>query len=301
MDKLGNMNNFVEVVNTGGFTAAADKIGLSRAQISKSVMQLEEHLGARLLNRTTRKVSLTETGRSYYARCKEILEDIKEIEDMAGEQTREPRGNLRIAAPISFGVLHLNNAIAGYLKQYPQVQISLSLNDRFIDVVAEGYDLAIRITELGDSSLVARKIAPCRLATVASPAYLEAAGTPGVVQDLAIHRCLVYDNDLRPGSWTFNSRQGRESVRVNGPVCADNGDVLKEAALAGLGIALLPTFIVGPHLKDGSLVQVLETYHPDDITVHAVFPSRRFVSAKVRTFIDYLSGCFGDMPEWDRY
>lgn len=301
MDKLNTMKTFVEVVNCEGFTAAANRIGLSRAQVSKSVMQLEAHLGARLLNRTTRRISLTEIGRIYYERCKEILRDIDEVEGLAGEQASKPRGTLTLAAPTSFGVLHLNHVIPGYIKRYPDVRVSLSLNDRFIDVVSEGFDLAIRITELEDSSLVARKIAPCRRVLVASPDYLEKYGEPKVPQDLAIHHCLVYSNDLTVGSWTLNGVNGHESVRVNGPVCADNGDVLKDAALDGLGVALLPTFIVGPDISTECLVQVLRDYCPDALSVYAVFPSRRYVSAKVRTFINYLSECFGDRPEWDRF
>ena len=301
MDKLNSMKTFVEVVDNEGFTAAAAKIGLSRAQVSKSVMALEAHLGTRLLNRTTRQVGLTDIGRLYYERSKAILDEIDEIEDLAGQQSSRARGTLTVAAPTSFGVLHLNNAIAGYLKQYTEMRISLSLNDRFVDVVSEGFDLAIRIAELEDSSLVARRIAPCKRVLVASPDYLHNNGAPKVPQDLAVHRCLVYSNDLRPGSWTLSSDAGTESVRVNGPVCADNGDVLKDAAVAGLGVALLPTFIVGPELRAGRLLQVLETYRPGDISVYAVFPSRRYVPAGVRTFVDYLADCFGDNPDWDRY
>lgn len=301
MDRLNSMKTFVEVVNNEGFTAAAHRIGLSRAQVSKSVMQLEAHLGARLLNRTTRRVSLTEIGRIYYERCKDILNDIDEIEALAGKQSGQPRGTLRIAAPTSFGVLQLNSAIPGYINQYPDVRISMSLNDRFVDMVAEGFDLAIRIAALEDSSLVARRIAPCKRVLVASPDYLANHGEPKVPQDLAIHRCLVYANDLQPGSWTLAGDEGPEVIRVNGPVCADNGDLLKEAAVAGLGVTLLPTFIVGPELRAGRLVQVLEPYCPDEISVYAVFPSRRYVSANVRTFVDYLAACFGENPDWDRY
>lgn len=301
MDKLNSMKTFVEVVDSEGFTAAANKIGLSRAQVSKSVMQLEAHLGIRLLNRTTRQVSLTDTGRLYYERSKAILDEIDEIDNLASQQSSHARGTLTLAAPTSFGVLHLNNAIAGYLKQYPEVQISLSLNDRFVDVVSEGFDLAIRIAELEDSSLVARRIAPCKRVLVASPDYLQKHGKPKVPQDLTLHRCLVYSNDLRPGSWTLGSGAGTETVRVNGPVCADNGDVLKDAAVAGLGVTLLPSFIVGPELRAGRLVQVLKAYQPCNISVYAVYPSRRYVPAKVRTFVDYLAGCFGDKPDWDRF
>ena len=301
MDRLNNMTVFVEVVNSDGFSAAAEKMGLSRAQISKSVMQLEEHLGTRLLNRTTRRISLTETGRVYYERCKTILADIEEIESITSEQTAEPRGTLTISAPTSFGLLHLNDAIPQYIQRYPQVQISLSLTDRIIDVVSEGFDVVVRIAELEDSSLIARKIAPCKRVFCASPQYLEQHGIPKVPQDLAIHHCLVYSNELKPDHWKLHGPDGVETVNVNGPICADNGDILKDAAVAGLGITLLPTFIVGPELKAGNLTQVLDNYCPPEISIYAVFPSRRYLSAKVRTFIDFLTDYFGDYPNWDEF
>jgi DNA-binding transcriptional LysR family regulator len=301
MDRLNSMAIFVEVVNQEGFTAAAEKIGLSRGQVSKSVMQLEEHLGTRLLNRTTRRVSLTEVGRIYYERCVAILSDIEEIEGIASEQTDKPHGTLSLSAPTSFGILHLNAAIPQYIEQHPQVRISLSLSDRFIDVVSEGFDLVIRIAALEDSSLIARKIAPCKRVFCASPAYLEQNGIPQVPQDLAIRPCLVYSNDLRPDTWVLDGPNGTESIKVNGPVCADNGDVLKAAAVAGLGVALLPTFIVGSELRAGRLQQVLADYCPPEISIYAVFPSRRYLSAKVRTFVDFLSGCFGEHPDWDQF
>jgi len=301
MNRLNSMVIFVEVVNGEGFTAAAEKIGLSRAQVSKSVMQLEAHLGTRLLNRTTRRVSLTEIGRIYYERCKAILHDIDEVEGIAREQTSKPHGRLTLSAPTSFGLLHLNEVITQYLQQYPQVQISLSLADRFIDVVAEGFDLVIRIAELEDSSLIARKIAPCKRVFCASPDYLHRQGIPKVPQDLAIHPCLIYSNELKPDTWVLHGPAGIESIRVNGPVCADNGDILKSAAIAGLGITLLPTFIVGAELNAGRLQQVLSDYCPPEISIYAVFPSRRYLSAKVRTFVDFLSDYFGDKPSWDEY
>jgi DNA-binding transcriptional LysR family regulator len=301
MDKLNSMTIFVEVVKNEGFTAAAQKIGLSRAQISKSVMQLEAHLGTRLLNRTTRRVSLTETGRAYYERCKTILDDIEENEEIARQQTSTPHGTLTMSAPTSFGILHLQQALPAYLTQYPEVQISLSLTDRFIDVVAEGFDLVVRIAALEDSSLIARKIAPCKRVLCASPDYLRQQGIPKVPQDLAIHHCLVYSNELKPDTWVLHGATGVESVKVNGPVCADNGDILKAAAVAGLGITLLPTFIVGPDLREGKLQQILPDYCPPEISIYAVFPSRQYLSAKVRTFIDFLSAYFGDSPAWDQF
>jgi DNA-binding transcriptional LysR family regulator len=301
MDRLNSMSIFVEVVNGESFTAAAEKTGFSRSQVSKSVNQLEAYLGTRLLNRTTRRISLTETGRIYYERCKAILNDIEEVEGIAGEQASKPHGRLTISAPTSFGTLHLNEAIPQYMKLYPQVQISLSLADRFIDVVAEGFDLAIRIAELEDSSLIARKIAPCNRVFCASPDYLNRYGTPKVPQDLAIHQCLIYSNDLKPDTWILHGPNGTESIKVNGPICADNGDILKSATVSGLGVSLLPTFIAGPDLGSGRLTQVLADYCPPEISVYVVFPSRRYLSAKVKTFVDFLSGYFGDTPSWDRF
>ena len=301
MDKLNSMAIFVEVVNGESFTAAAEKTGLSRAQVSKSVNQLEAYLGARLLNRTTRRISLTETGRIYYERCKAILNDIEEVEGIAGEQASKPHGRLTISAPTSFGILHLNEAIPQYMEQYPQVQISLSLADRFIDVVAEGFDLAVRIAALEDSSLIARRIAPCHRVFCASPDYLNRYGTPKVPQDLAIHQCLIYSNDLKPDTWILHGPNGTESIKVNGPICTDNGDILKAAAISGLGVTLLPTFIAGPDLGAGRLRQVLTDYCPPEISIYVVFPSRRYLSAKVKTFVDFLSGYFGDTPSWDRF
>ncbi|MFC1773704.1 LysR family transcriptional regulator [Pseudomonadota bacterium] len=301
MDRLNSMAIFVEVVNQEGFTAAAEKIGLSRAQVSKSVMQLETHLDTRLLNRTTRRVSLTEIGRIYYERCIVILSDIEEIEGIAREQTNKPHGTLRLSAPTSFGIQHLKEAIPGYIKQHPRVQISLSLSDRFIDVVAEGFDLVLRIAALEDSSLIARKIAPCKRVLCASPGYLKQNGIPQVPQDLATHDCLVYSNDLKPDTWILHGPDSEESIKVNGPVCADNGDILKAAAVAGLGVTLLPTFIVGPELRTGRLEQVLTSYCPPEISIYAVFPSRRYLSAKVRTFVEFLSDYFGENPDWDQF
>jgi len=301
MDRLNSMQIFVEVARAPGFTAAANKIGLSRAQVSKSVMQLEQHLGTRLLNRTTRRISLTEIGQVYLQRCIAILQDIDETEAIAAAQTSEPRGRLTLSAPTSFGILHLQRAIPAYLAKHPQVQISLKLADRFIDVVDEGFDLVIRIAELEDSSLIARRLAPCRRLLCASPDYLQKNGTPRVPQDLAIHHCLVYSNELKPDTWSLQGPSGIESVKVNGPICADNGDILRASAIAGLGVTLLPTFIVGPDLEAGRLRQVLADYCPPAISIYAVFPSRRYLSARVRSFVDFMAAYFGDQPEWDDF
>lgn len=301
MDRLNGMEIFVEVAKSEGFTAAAERLGLSRAQVSKSVMQLEAHLGTRLLNRTTRKVSLTEIGRIYYERCLTILSDIDEVEGIASQQTVKPHGTLNVSASTSFAVLHLSSAIPFYLKQYPKVHIALSLADRLVDVVAEGFDLVLRIAEMEDSSLIARKIAPCKRVFCASPEYLAQHGEPTQPKDLKNHQCLIYLNEPKPDVWTLHGSNGCESIKVQGPVSADNGDILKSSAISGLGICLLPTFIVGHDIAEGRLQQILPNYCPPEISIYAVFPSRRYLSAKVRTFIDFLSEYFGDNPSWDHF
>lgn len=301
MDRFHNMSVFVEVVEQGGFTAAMDKTGLSRAQVSKLVMQLEEHLGTRLLNRTTRSISLTEMGRIYYERCKALLVEVDEIDSMASEQTSTPRGTLTIGAPSSFGTLHFKNVITEYMKRYPQVQISLHLTDRFVDVVDEGFDVVVRIAELADSSLIARKLSTCKLVVCASPSYLKEHGEPKVPQDLALHHCLLYSNAPKPDTWTLYGPAGMETVRVSGPLTADNGDILKAAALAGQGVVFMPTFIVGEDIRSGKLQQILIDYCPPDLAINAMFPSRRYLSAKVRTFVDFTADYFGDEPVWDDF
>ena len=298
MDRLQAMSVFVGVVEAGGFSAASARLGLSRAGVSKSVRQLEDRLGTRLLNRTTRRVSTTESGRVFYARCKDILAEIAEAESVASRLTSEPKGLLRVNAPLSFGTLHLGPAVAAYCQRYPQVQVSLALNDRFVDVVAEGFDVVVRITQLEDSSLVARRVAPCRLQLCAAPAYLSQRGRPQVPQDLALHACLVYTNSPTGDSWSLTGPAGEETVRVNGPICADNGEVLRSAALAGLGITLQPSFIVGRDIATGRLEPVLTAYRPREIAVYAVFPTRRYLSAKVRTFVEFLHSHFDTLPDW---
>jgi DNA-binding transcriptional LysR family regulator len=292
---------FTTVVDSGGFTPAANKLGLSRAALSKSVQQLETHLGARLLHRTTRRVGLTEIGQIYYERARDILQDLAEVEAIASEQSSQPQGRLRINAPTSFGIRHLCDALPDYLNKYPDVQLSLSFSDRFVDVVEEGFDVVIRITDLADSSLIARKLAPCRRVFVASPEYLRVHGEPKVPQDLALHPCLIYSERSRATTWTLFGPQGMESVKVNGPVRADNGDFLSAAAIAGQGITVLPTFIVGPEIRAGRLQQIMLPYSLNEIAIYAVFPSRRYLSAKVRTFVDFLASSYGEHPSWDNF
>ncbi len=298
MDKLNSMSLFVAVVKQGSFTRAAEKTNLSRAQISKSLIQLEAELGVRLLHRTTRKLSLTESGSIYFDRCLSILEDVAAAEAVISSADETPSGTLMLTAPTSFGILHLKNLIPNFLVRYPDVQIRLSLNDRQIDLVEEGFDLAIRISDLRDSSLVSRRIAPCKRVYCASPNYLAKHGKPEKPEDLVRHQCLVYTNDMRPGRWVFEGHKQSDLVKVTGPLCSDNGDLLKSAALNGLGITCLPMFIVGPEIKSGRLEPVLANFSPPDISIYALYPSRKFLSAKVRAFVDFLVSHFGEASEW---
>jgi len=299
MDKLKSMQLLLDVVETRSFTAAADKNHLSRAYVSKSIQQLEAYLQTRLLTRTTRTVTPTEIGKHYSQRIDGLLSELQSIEDMARQQNEQPSGRINISAPTSFGILQLTQLLPVYYERYPQVQVSINLADRFIDVVAEGYDLVIRIAKLEDSSLIARKLAPCQRVFCASPDYLQQHGTPQTPGQLSKHAALIYTNEHNPEAWIIEGPDGQQTIKVNGPMCSDNGDLLRSAALSGMGITLLPTFIVGDDLRSGQLQQILPEYCPPDIAIFAVYPSRRYLSATVRSFVDFLSEYFGPVPPWD--
>jgi DNA-binding transcriptional LysR family regulator len=298
MDRLTSIEIFARVVETGSFVAAAERLGISRAAASKHVLRLEERLGARLLNRTTRRVGLTEEGAAFYDRCARILAELEEAEHDLGAARREPRGTLRVNAPVSFGVLHLGAAIGSFAGRYPQVRIALALNDRVVDLVEEGFDVAVRIGRLPSSSLVARRICETGLVPVASPDYWGRHGKPATPEELRRHNCLVYT--LQAGSdWRFVGPHGSEHlVTVTGSISASNGDVLRAAALAGIGVALLPDFIAGPDVQSGALVAAFADYRAPVLGVHAVYPPTRHVPAKLRAFIDFLGERFSPRPSW---
>jgi len=301
MDRLQAIEAFVRVVERRSFAAAARDLSSSRALVSKQIQLLETRLGVRLLNRTTRQVSLTEAGQAYYERCLRVLEEVAAADDAAAAQQHEPSGRLRINAPTSFGRLHLAGAVADFLSRHPAVEIDLTLEDRQVDLVAEGFDLAVRIARLPDSSLIARRLAPCRLVLCASPAYLAARGTPGSVAELAHHRCLIYAYGAQRNDWRLDGPDGPASVRVGGHFRANNGDVIQELALAGQGIALQPTFMAGPELRRGALVQVLPGYEPPPLAIQAVYPHARLLPARVRAFLDFLAARYAQEPPWDEW
>ena len=299
MDKLTSMRAFTKVLSHGGFSAAARELGLSRAAVSKYVIELEKELGVQLLHRSTRKVTPTESGLAYYERCVAILGEIEEADIAVSQLQTEPRGVLRINAPMSFGTLHLGPAVADFLLQYRDVRVQLILNDRFIEPLEEGFDLTVRIADLPASSLIARKIVPARRVVCAAPSYLERHGIPVHPNDLRAHDCLNYGFLTTGTQWKLTGADGDHWIQTKWVLCTNNAEVLRDAAVKGLGIALIPTFIAGRDLQAGTLRAVLSEYEAPPTSVYAIYPPNRHLSAKVRFFIDFLIKRFGDRPYWD--
>lgn len=298
MDKLDLMKAFIAVVDAGSFTAAAEKLELSPQLVSKYVSALEAELSLRLLQRTTRKVAVTEVGRAYYERARQILWELEDLEQSVQEDEKQPSGLLRISAPMSFATLHLGQVVAEFQKLHPKVQTDLQLNDRKVDIVEEGFDLALRIGKLSSSSLIAKKIAPIRLVTCASPDYLKQYGEPQSPKDLASHSYLHYSyyDDNQPFA---SSKQSFPSLKQQRAITANNGEVLAKAAIAGAGVIVQPSFIVGQAIAEGKLSIILQDYEPEPLGLYAIYVHRRYLSSKVRSFIDFLSQYFGDPPYWD--
>ena len=285
---FSEMSVFVRVAQEGSFSAAARRLDLTPSAVSKQIGRLEERLGARLFNRTTRQISLTDVGQAFFARADRILGDLAEAERAVTDMAGNPRGLLRVSVPVAFGRMHLAPRLPSFLAANPEVQIDLTLNDRFADLVEEGFDLALRIGELADSSLIARKLAPNRRIAVAAESYLEAHGRPQRPPDLVDHNCLTYTYRAQRHDWEFHGPQGREQVRVSGNLEANDAGALREALLAGLGIALLPLWLVGEDIRDGRLEVVLPDYPAPDSAIYAVYAPGRFLSPKVRRFVDFL-------------
>lgn len=299
MDRLEDMIAFVRVAESQSFTAAAERLGLSKSAVSRRMAELEDRLGVRLINRTTRRLGLTEVGQTFYERCQRIIADIEDAECSATRVAAEPRGILRVNAPTSFGIQHLGPALAAFMTRYPRIELVMDLNDRFVDLIEEGYDVALRIGRLRDSSLVARRLAVSRRVLCAAPAYLDQAGRPRQPEDLARHRCLIYTNVASPGHWTLIGPDGTVTQPVTGPMHSNNGDMLRELAIAGHGIATLPSFLVADALTDGRLEMVLPDHPPIEGALHAIFPHGRHLTTKVRVFVDFLARQFGPEPYWD--
>ena len=301
MDKLESMRAFVEVVNHSGFAAAGRQLGLSRSVVNKLVAQLEADLNAQLLQRTTRRVSPTDTGRAYYERCVDILAEVADAEQVIAQLQAEPKGTLRINAPMSFGTMHLAKAIAHFMQRYPDIQVQLTLNDRFIDLIEEGFDVTLRIAELKkEEALTTHPIAPIRRVICAAPSYLKAHGTPQHPTDLQDHNCLQYGYLATNNYWHLLDETGKQTkVRLCCKGSSNNGEVLREGAIAGVGIALLPTFIVGPALQSGQLVQLLPRYCPPPITAHLCYAANRHLSTKIQRLTEFLQAWFNS-PDWEK-
>jgi DNA-binding transcriptional LysR family regulator len=301
LDRLQSMAVFVRVAELGSFSSAALQLGLSKSAVSKHVTALEERLGVRLINRTTRRLALTEAGSVFRDYCARIAQDVEEAELSAMQHGTLPRGRLKLNAPMTFGFLHLGPLLPEFLARHPGIEVELTLNDRFVDLLEEGYDVAVRIGRLADSSLIARRLATTRFVCAASPAYLARAGAPCQPTDLTGHNCLRYSLHRQPDDWAFGRGAEHVSVRIKGNLKANNGDALRSAALEGLGIVYIPDFIVGDDLERGLLVPLLPDWQTPEIPIHAVFPPQRHASAKLRVFVDYLVEKFGRREGWGSF
>ena len=290
MDKFESIRAFTQVVESGGFAAAARKMGLSRSAVNKLVLNLEDDLQTQLLHRTTRRVSATAAGRAFYERSVNILADLEEAELALSRLQEEPRGSLRVNAPMTFGVLHLGPLLVDFMAQYPDLQVELSLNDRFIDPIDEGFDVTVRIAPSpGAASLIAHTLAPCPMVICAAPSYLQRRGMPSQPSDLVHHACLHYGHRSQDNTWTLTGAdQVPLTVSIDGPLCCNNGEVLKQAALAGLGLVLMPRFIVEESLQQGRLQPILPDFCPPESQIYALYPVNRHLSVKVQRLIEFL-------------
>jgi DNA-binding transcriptional LysR family regulator len=303
LENLTGMAVFAGVAEAMSFSGAARRLGMSKAAVSKHVARLERSLGARLLNRTTRRLSLTEVGAAFYEHCARVVAEAEAAELAVSRLRSEPRGVLKVTTPAAFGHLHIASGIPDFLKRYPEMSVQMVTNDRVVDLAEEGYDVAIRMSADPAPNIVARRLAPVRWAVCASPAYLKRNRTPKAPQDLAQHNCLFYSFLAASSDWHFKSETGDVAVRVTGNFTVSNSEALREAVLQGLGVALLPTFTVGTDIQAGSLRMLLPGYKPlgtFGTDVYAVYLPTRYLSPKVRAFVDFFVERFGPEPYWDR-
>lgn len=292
MDKFQEMQAFVAVVDAGSFVRAADALDISKTAVSRLVGDLEARLGTRLLHRTTRRLSLTPEGEVFHERCRQVLDDVSEAEAELTARSGEAVGRLRINVPVTFGLLHLAPLWPAFMAMHPRVELDITLADRLVDLVDEGYDLAVRIARLQPSSLVSRQLSSTRLVLCASPEYLRRHGTPGHPSDLAEHAVIAYTLLSTGDHWAFEGPEGPAGVTVSPQMRTNSGDTCCAAALQHRGLVLQPTFLVAPHLASGALVEVLPEYRATELGVFAVYPSRKHLTPKVRVLIDFLVGAF---------
>ena len=298
MDKLTTMKAFLAVVQEGSFSKAADKLDISPQLVSKYISALEDNLHTRLLHRTTRKVSVTEAGNQYYQRCQQVVIDIEDMENSLNNLSENVSGVLSISAPMSFGVKHLAGLLVDFQNQHPNLKIDLRLTDQFVDIVEQGIDIALRIGTLKSSTLIAKKVAPIRLAIFASPAYLKQNGRPTTLEALQEHNYLRYAH-AEPTKRLKGYDELKNELKLESNLVANNGDLLLNTAIAGGGITMQPTFIAGEALAQGRVVRILKDYEPEPMGLYMVYANRQFLPSKVRAFVDFTSGYYGDVPYWD--
>jgi len=292
IDLLDGIAVFVGVMNTGSFTAAAQALGHSTSYISKEITRLEKRLGSRLLNRTTRTISLTDAGRAYYERCSQIIIDAKNAERSISHLQETPSGLLRINSSFSFGSAYLLGVLGRFMHQYPEIKLEVDFNDRFIDVVSEGYDVVIRVGEIKDSNLIARKFTSSRAVVVASPDYLKRNGCPQSAEELAQHECIAYSLLPTPKTWSFYKEGVRSNITFEPRVMCNNAEIEVSMVMQGIGITRIPLFICEKEIQNGHLQIILDDYDPIEYDIFAVFPHRQYLTAKVRAFVDFLIAAF---------
>lgn len=293
MDRVTSMAVFVKCVESGSLSAAARQVGLSQAMVTKHLRSLEQSLGVRLLSLTTRRLTLTEAGAAYFQRCVQILGDIDEADREAMQLQAVPQGLLRMTAPVAFGEMHLAPVLAEFLTRYPGIVVDVELSDRFSSLIDDGFDVALRIGRLPDSTLVARRLGSSRMVTCAAPAYLERHGTPNHPSELAAHRCLYLNSVTTPGVWWYGEEGAQVSVRVDGPLRTNSMAMASQAARQGLGIVFGPAFALAPAIQAGDLVPILTAFESRALDIHALYLSKRHVARKLRLLIDFLAERFG--------
>ncbi|ARU59178.1 LysR family transcriptional regulator [Oleiphilus messinensis] len=301
MDSFGAYPVFVTVIEMGGFSPAAIKLGISKSAVSKRITQLEEHLGVKLLHRTTRKLSLTEAGEYFYHHARIASQAAQDAEDAVAQLQGDPQGRLRISIPMSFGRMYIAPIVPEFLRRYPKISLELVLDDKFTDLIGDGFDLAVRLGDLKDSSLVAKKLTYLRNILCASPEYLSANGIPVRLEDLKQHNCLAfsYSQDVR--EWYFSKNNVTRAIEISGNYQVNNSEALREAMIQGVGIGRLPSFVANPEIKAGRLVSLFDEYEMPGKSMYAVYSQRQFLPAKVRVFINFMAENFGEaIPFWDK-
>lgn len=300
MDRFQNMQTFTRVVDAGSISGAAERMGIAKSAVSRRLKELEEHLGVALFNRTTRQMNLTDTGSAFYQQAVRILDDVLEAELSTSQAHGTLKGSLKVALPQSFGVMHMGAAINEFLQIHPQIEFDLDFNDRQVDLIQEGFDLAIRIANLTDSTLIARRLAPIKMMLCVSPGYLKKHGTPQTPDDLLNHQCMAYSllSDYR--TWSFTDKNNQQHKIIIKPhIKATVGEFLRDAAVSDQGIILVPTFIAYKEIKQGKLVPLLSEYQLSQVNAYAIYPQTRHLSQRVRVFVDFLVKRFEGTPYWD--